>query len=86
MLEAEEQKEPPVSCTRQGIFFRDHAHSDQSEVTRSDLSKEYLSSLVIKQTEGSAAQPEHIWKCHGQVLMKCLIPVTQLKKGLRFPH
>lgn len=48
------------------------------------LSREYLSSLVVKQTGGSAKQPEYIWKCHGQVLMKCLIPVAQLKKACVF--
>lgn len=86
MLEAEEQGEQNRNlqflAQSKAFFFIYHAHSDQSEVIRSG--REYLSSLVVKQTGGSAKQPEHIWKCHGQVLMKCLIPVAQLKKACVF--
>lgn len=66
-------------------FFSEIMHTVTNQKSQGQvLSREYLSSLVVKQTGGSAAQPEHIWKCHGQVLMKCLIPVTQLKKACVF--
>lgn len=88
MLEAEEQGEQNRNLqflAQSKAFFSYIMHTMTNQKSSGQvLSREYLSSLVVKQTGGSAKQPEHIWKCHGQVLMKCLIPVAQLKKACVF--
>lgn len=87
MTEVEEQGEytMKLQCHHKARhFFIYHTQSDQSKVPRSGLAKRVSLKFRRKAKRRINTQPEHIWKCHGQVLMKCSIPVAQFARPAFF--